>query len=111
MNLKLVLMDLTEIPLTNGNFIENFSTVCKTKEDILYMWSKLNPDNTQQVKVYLGSDLIQTIYNVHVEGMQIQEDKNNDQYLVTFRFYGASYMIDKINDYTDAARILLGEDD
>lgn len=109
MDLKLILNDATQIILTDGNYINSFSTTCKTREEINYLWDKLNPDNTRQVKISLGDEIIQIISEVHVNGVQIREDPDNELYLVTFHFYGASYSRDLDKEYNDVARILLGE--
>lgn len=109
MNLKLVLVDSTQIPLTNGNYINSLSTSCQTREQINYLWTKLNSNNTQVMKIYLGEQLIQIISNAIVNGVQIHEDPNDGLYLVTFNFYGATYSRDMDQEYSDAARILLGE--
>lgn len=109
MDLKLILSDGTQIILTDGNYINSFSTQCKTREEINYLWNKLSPDNTKQVKILLGNEIIQIISGIYVNGVQIHEDPDNELYLVTFHFYGASYSRDLDKEYNDVARILLGE--
>lgn len=110
MDLKLVLSDNTiEIPLLNGDYLNSFTTSCKTREQINYLWSKLTPQNTQLMKIYLGEQVIQIISNAIVNGVQVHEDFNNNNYIVTFNFYGATYSRDMDQEYSDAAHILLGE--
>lgn len=111
MDLKLVLLDSTQIILANADYINGFTTICKTREQVNYLWNKLNPDNTRQVKIYLGDEIIQIITDAVINGVQVHKDLNDNTYLVTFNYYGASYTRDLTKEYSDVARILLGEDE
>lgn len=110
MELKLILTDSSQIVLSNETFINKFSIVCSSKEQAFYFWQKLNPTNTTQVKVMLNNEIIQIISNMIVDGLQIHEDSDNNQYIVTFSYYGASYSRDIEKENNDIARILLGEE-
>ena len=110
MELKLILTDSSQIILSNESFINKFSIICSTKEQAFYFWQKLNPANTSQVKVMLDNKVIQIISNMIVDGLQIHEDSDNNQYIVTFSYYGASYSRDIEKENNDVARILLGEE-
>lgn len=111
MDLKLILSDSTQIILSSGDYINSFTTLCKTREQINFLWTKLSPENTNRVKIVLGDNVIQVIENIHINGVQVREDPNSNTYIVTFNFYGASYARDIDQEYTNAARILLGEDE
>ena len=110
MELKLIFTDSTQIILANETFINKFSTVCSTKEQAFYLWQKLNPANTNQVQVVLNNEVIQNIFNMIIDGLQIYEDSENEQYIVTFSYYGASYSNNIEKENSDIARILLGEE-
>lgn len=109
MELKLILKDNTEIILADGNFIQKFTTICKNKQEINYLWNKMTSENLSDVKIILGENIIQTIKNIVIDGMQIAY--NSDQtYTVHFYFYGAEFGNEQQKEYIQAAKILLGEE-
>lgn len=111
MELKLILNDSTEITLFDADFINGFSTICQTQEEIIYLWNKLSIYNTQQVKIKLGDEIIQVISDVQVTGYQVKENFTNHNFFVTFFYTGASFSRDIQKQYNDVAKILLGEED
>lgn len=109
MELILILSDQTKIKLTDGNFIQKFTTICNTKEQVLYLWNKMTPANTSIAWIQLGGQTIQVLTGLIVDGLQISYNKD-DTYTVHFYFYGASYAKDIEQEYVQAAKILLGEE-
>lgn len=109
MKLTLTLSDQTVIDLSDATYTTKFSTICKTKEEVLYLWEKMTPANTSIAWIKLGDETIQVLTGLIVDGLQISYNKD-DTYTVHFYFYGASYAKDIDQEYVQAAKILLGEE-
>ena len=109
MELKLILKDNTEIVLADGNFIQKFTTICNNKQEIDYLWNKMSSENLSDVRITLGDELIQTIKDIIIDGMQIAYNSNGT-FTVHFYFYGATYGNERQKEYIQAAKILLGEE-
>lgn len=109
MKLMLILNDQTAVELTDATYTSKFSTVCETKEEVFYLWNKMNRQNTSRVEIKIGEQTIQVITGLIIDGIQITYNPNNT-YTVHFYYYGASYAKDIEQEYVQAAKILLGEE-
>lgn len=109
MKLTLTLSDQTVIELADASYTTKFSTVCKNKEEVMYLWNKMTPANTSIAWIKLGEETIQVLTGLIVDGLQIAYNKD-DTYTVHFYFYNASYSKDVDQEYIQAAKILLGEE-
>lgn len=109
MELTLTLSDQTVIKLTDAGFIRKFTTICKNKEEVFYLWNKMTPANTSIAWIKLEDEVLQVLEGLIVDGIQIIYN-NDDTYTVHFYFYGASYTKDEDKEYIEAAKILLGEE-
>lgn len=98
MKLTLTLSDQTVIELADATYTTKFSTICKTKEEVLYLWEKMTPANTSIAWIKLGEETIQVLTGLIVDGLQISYNKD-DTYTVHFYFYGASYAKDIDQEY------------
>ena len=109
MKLTLTLEDKTVIELTDATYTSKFSTVCQTKEEVFYLWNKMTQQNLSRVEIKLGEQTIQVITGLIIDGMQITYNSNKT-YTVHFYYYGATYAKDVEQEYVQAAKILLGEE-
>ena len=106
MNLKLILKNNFTIDLADASITQHFYIICEDKEQFMEIWDEMNPENLTEVKIMQDEDIINVIYGMKVNGIQIADNPNGT---FTAHFYteGGEYVVDK---YAEAGRILLGEE-
>lgn len=109
MEFTLTLSDQTVIRLTDMTYTNKFSTICQTREEVNYLWSKMTPQNTSVCWVKVDGQIIQELTDLKVDGFQVAYNKNGT-YAVHFYFYDAKYSKNEDSEWAEAAKILLGEE-
>lgn len=110
MNLKLILMDGTELDIDAFGLPCHAVMTCASKEDMLAKWQLLTPMNLSKVEVQQDGETVFAFSGAVLEG--VQSVVNGDDTL-TVHFYMNGTRVETLSDstqeYVTAAQIMMGE--
>lgn len=106
-DLKMILTDSTEVDLAEFTLPMHVVVVLPTKEDVLALWDRMEPENLTDVKIKDGEEILFTFLNAGVVG---QQSVVNLDGTITAHFYLDGERVAQASaEYETAAKILLGE--
>lgn len=108
MALKMILNDGTEIELNESSGTTHAVVSCATREDFIDAWDALIAEgNLEEVRYVSGDDELYTIANMRLSGTQAVYNGDGS---ITGHFYFISGTVVR-DDFAEAGRILMGEED
>lgn len=109
MALKLILNDATEIELQEAGLSQHYVVLCSSRTAFQRLWGLMTDENLAEIQIKEDDTVIQTIINSKLAGTQTV---NNADGTLTSHFYltGGEYT-QQDAEYTEAGRILLGEEE
>ena len=108
MDLKLILKDQTEIELAEAGLSQHYVVTCTSKTAFQRLWANLTEDNLSEIQIVESGNMIQMILGSTLAGTQTV---NNPDGTITGHIYlsGGVY-VQQDAEYSEAGRILLGEE-
>ena len=107
-----LLKDGAEIAVDEASIAPSFVVNTATKEDAVEIWNKLTIESMKEIQVKKDDVVVGTFYDATVEGVQFVVNSNGS---TTAHFYlnagVASSTTESDNEYVQAAKILLGEEE
>ena len=110
MDLKLILKDGTEIQMADASLSQHYVVMCADKDAFHEIWDMLTEENISELQVMENGVITRTIVGSKLNGTQAV--MNPDGITITGHFYmsGGAY-IQQGDEYSEAGRILLGEEE
>lgn len=107
-----LLKDGTEIAVDEATIAPSFVVNTGSKEAVMEIWDKLTTENLSEIQLTKEDTVIGTFYDASVENVQILVNPDGT---TTAHFYliggAASSAVESDNEYVQAAKILLGEEE
>ena len=109
MNIELVLQDGTVLSLEDASYGKHFVILCEDRQAFQDAWDTLTDDNLSEVIIMISGAVVQTITGLTLKGAQAVINPDDT---ITGHFYldGGIY-VSPSDDYSEAGRILLGEEE
>lgn len=113
-DLKMILMDGTELSLDAFGIPCHAVMTCATHEEVSAIWAQLTPDNLRQIFVRQGDEVMFAYKDCSVNG---EQSIVNGDGTLTVHFYmdgtriKEAALTDEDREYITAAKILLGEEE
>ena len=109
MELKLILKDGTEIELAEAGLSQHYVVTCSSKTAFQRIWGGMTDENLAEIQITENGNTIQTIINSKLAGTQTV---NNPDGTITGHFYlSGGVFTQQDAEYSEAGRILLGEEE
>ncbi len=107
MSLQLVLNDGSAIDIVEAGMTKHFVVTCADVEAFVAIWDKMTDENLSEVQITEDGNTVHTIAGMTLGGTQTVANPDGT---ITGHFYmdGGEYVAD---EYSDAGRILLGEEE
>lgn len=107
MSLQLILNDGTAIDIVEAGLTKHFIVTCADANAFKEIWDKMTNENLSEVQITEDGTTIHTIAGMTLKGTQTV---SNSDGTLTGHLYmdGGEYVRD---EYSDAGRILLGEEE
>ena len=107
MSLQLVLSDGSAIDIVEAGYTKHFVVTCADADAFKEIWDKMTDENLSEVQITEDGNTVHTIAGMTLNGTQTV---SNPDGTITGHFYmdGGEYVAD---EYSDAGRILLGEEE
>ncbi len=107
MKLQLILKDRTVIDIAEAGYTKHFVVTCADADAFKEIWDKMTDENLSEVQIAEDGNTIHTIAGMTLNGTQTV---SNSDGTLTGHLYmdGGEYVGD---EYSDAGRILLGEEE
>lgn len=105
--LKMILADASEIELVEAGATKHYVLLCADQAAFDAVWAKMTDGNLASIRVEEDGVTVQQIANARLSGTQTL---NNEDGTITGHIYltGGDFVPD---EYSEAGRILLGEEE
>lgn len=108
MTLQLVLKDGTAIDIMESGLSGHIVMQCADSEEFNSVWEKLTPEAVREFTIVRDGEVVQSMANVALSGTQTV---TNPDGTLTCHFYLNGDIVSESNEYAEAGRILMGEEE